>query len=382
MPHIELTDIKYLCFGVGGANGWVHVGILMALERELIRQGTTLGERIEGVSGASIGSLLALAVAMKFSATEISEFLRTSVEEYKDRFETPNLLGLASSLGLMSTDVLRDLVRDLVSRKYGRDHQDMTLGELHRLTKKRLYIATHNMTKMRGEILDHVSHPDLPLHKAVCMSSAIPGIFQPVLLDNSLYVDAAMSNELPYEVFNDMDSTLAFYLAADHKAVAPGDMSVLDFFSRLMSVLSLTTEAKINALPQHIKHHVLWLRVPCLVAKALQGFLLEDEQRERLIEIGAAAGSALVHYKMAVLSQAAILWLSSRRGLAVPVHAPPPEVAHIGVGDGAALLDGAYVPAQHPADAAAAVFGVVEGEPLAQCQLDDVRIDPPEELVP
>ena len=117
MPHIELTDIKYLCFGVGGANGWVHVGILMALERELIRQGTTLGERIEGVSGASIGSLLALAVAMKFSATEISEFLRTSTEDYKDRFETPNILGLASSLGLMSTDVLRDLVRDLVSRK-------------------------------------------------------------------------------------------------------------------------------------------------------------------------------------------------------------------------------------------------------------------------
>ena len=379
MPHIELTDIKYLCFGVGGVNGWVHVGILMALERELIRQGTTLADRIQGVSGASVGSLLAVAVAINFTATEIHDFLRESAVAYQDRFETPNLLELHMTKGLMSTDVLRDLVRDLLRRKFGKANQDMTLGELHRITKKRLHIATHNISKMRGEILDHVSHPTLPLPQAVCMSSAIPGVFQPVALGDSLYVDAGMSNELPYEPFNEMEATLAFYLATDHRHVEPAAMTIVEFFSRLTSGVSMKTVAKINALPQHLKHHVLWLRVPSLMSKALQGFLLDEEQRKTLVDIGAAAGSALVNYRVALLSQAAVLWISSRRGLAIPLHhAAPPEVPDVGVGDGAGALDGADVAAEHAAEPFGhpALAHVVAGEPPGERHLDQVRVDP------
>ena len=27
---MHLEDIRFLCFGVGGMNGWVHIGILLA----------------------------------------------------------------------------------------------------------------------------------------------------------------------------------------------------------------------------------------------------------------------------------------------------------------------------------------------------------------
>ena len=378
---MHIDDIKYLCFGVGGMNGWVHVGILGALERELIRRGTTMATQIRGASGASIGSLLAVAVALSLSAEEIKSFLLECTERYRNRIGTMKVMNLITKKGLLPTTALASAVQDLVARKFGQEMRQMTMAELYKLTNKACYITTHNITRTRGEVISHSTFPDLPVFKAVCMSCAIPGIFEPVEHNGSLYIDSAMSNELPFEVFNDMESTLAFYLVGDLKPIEPNAMTVQDLFYRITCAFSLITEAKINALPQHLKSHVLWLRVPCLIGKALQGFMLDNAERERLVNIGQAAGQALVHYKMAVLSQAATLYISSRRGLGATAHAAPKVPDIVICGDPAAP-DGPHVAGKDFFDPVAGPQTVLDPEPPGEGVLEQVHVDAVEQLPP
>ena len=369
---MHLEDIRFLCFGVGGMNGWVHIGILSALERELIRRGTTLAFQIRGASGASIGSLIAVAVVLSMSAEEIKAYFTECTEKYRHKMGTPNVVSLLTKKGLMSTDVLANVIRDLLARKFGTDMRDMTMGELHRLTQKTLFITTHNISKMRGEAISHTTHPDIPVHKAVCMSCAIPGIFEPVEHDRSLYIDSGLSNELPFEVFNNMEATLAFYLVGDHKPAEPDAITLQEFFYRITCTFGLSTEHKINQIPEHLKAHVLWLRVPNMFGKAIQGILLESDEQERLFNIGVAAGQTrLVHYEMAVLSQAATLYISSRRGLGVTLH-PGPKIADVVV-DGKLAAPDAPDVARKDAFQAGAAFA--EGEPQGQDVLDEVNVD-------
>ena len=369
---MHLEDIRFLCFGVGGMNGWVHIGILSALERELIRRGTTMATQINGASGASIGSLIAVAVVLSMSAEEIKAYFLECTEKYRHKMGTPNVVNLLTKKGLMSTDVLANVIRDLLARKFGNDMRDMTMAELHRLTQKTLFITTHNISKMRGEAINHTTHPDIPVHKAVCMSCAIPGIFEPVEHDRSLYIDSGLSNELPFEVFNNMEATLAFYLVGDHKPAEPDAITLQEFFYRITCTFGLSTEHKINGLPEHLKSHVLWLRVPNMFGKAIQGIMLESDEQERLFNIGVAAGQTrLVHYEMAVLSQAATLYISSRRGLGVTLH-PGPKISDV-------VVDGKFAAPDAPnvarKDAVQAGAALPENEPQKQDVLDNVNVD-------
>lgn len=377
---MHIDAVKYLSFGTGGMNGWIHVGVLSAVEKELIKRGTTLATRIRGVSGASVGSLVAVAVALSMSSEEIKAFYLDCTERYLTKAPQMNVMDLLSKKGLHPTTVLANVVKDLLARKFGEETRDMTLGEMFKLTEKACYITAHNITKTRGEVLHHTTHPHLPVHKAVCMSCALPGIFEPVEHDGSLYIDSGLSNELPFEVFNDMESTLAIYLVGDLKHTEPSAMTLQDYFYRITCAFSLNTEAKINALPQHLKSQVLWLRVPCLFGRALKGFALADAEREKLIEIGFAAGETLVHFKMAVLSQAATLYISSRRGLGVTVHTPP-KIADVLVGGDPAAPDRLDVPGEDLAQVSAAVDVDPEPEPQRKGVLEEVYVDAAKELV-
>jgi predicted acylesterase/phospholipase RssA len=304
-----ITTMEYVCFGVGGANGWVFVGVLTALEREYARHGLPLYHNLKGASGASVGSFLALATILKYGAVEFREFAKRCMIKYKKRLTEYNLLDLRTTKGLVSTSVIGDAVRDMIEQKLGDHHRDITLRELHALTGLHYVAASHNLSNERGELLDHLSAPDLAVCKAVQMSSAMPGVFQIVEHAGCVYTDSALSNALPYEAF-DLNRTLAFNVIAHHSHVRPEDMTVSDFCCRIASIYNATTEVKIAALPEHHKKRVLTLHVPCLSQNAARGFALTDAQRDRLINFGLIAGLTLFNYPTAVVAHAAMLYFT------------------------------------------------------------------------
>lgn len=305
---INIESIRYLSFGVGGSNGWVYIGVLQALEEELAKHNRVLFTQIKGISGSSVGSLAAVAVILQCNAVELAEFMIKSVDKYHDRLLPSNLLNFFENKGVLDSAVLGDIVKDLIGSKLGQDKRDITLSAMYERTHKILAFGSQNITLERAEILDHQSMPNLPVWRAVCMSCAIPFYFQPVEYNNCLYLDAGMSNPIPFSVFP-LHETMVCYIEGYHGYTTLKDMSITDFFCRIIHAFEQATHMRIEAMPPEMNSRFLKLRIPCLSYNAgneKSRFFVDEKSRQRLIEIGRTTTLSKFHFKAALLTQVAL----------------------------------------------------------------------------
>lgn len=326
MDHVDIDSVKFLVFGSGGANGWIFVGLMLAIERELAEKKRSLAPQLHGASGASVGSLMALSAVLGYGATELCEFFKRCTVKYRDVAGKMNLLEVWPKKGLMSTSVIGDVVRDMIEQKLGTGARSITLAELHARIDKRLVISAHNLSYDRNDLLDHVSSPHLEVATAIEMSCAMPGIFQPVVHADSMYQDGAMSNALPFEPF-DLAESLVFNVFGHQRYMPPAEMTFYDVFSRVTHIYNKTTRLKLDIVPAALQCRILSLEVPCLTGAALRGFILSDEERERLINVGLTAGLTMFHYHTAMISRAAFMYHHVHTAIRPPPPPPPPAAA-------------------------------------------------------
>ena len=55
--------------------------------------------------------------------------------------------------------------------------------------------------------------------------------------------------------------------------------------------------------PGMLEDRVLSIEIPCQMAHTMNGIVLPDEHRDRLIEVGRCAGLTLFHHRTAMVSQ-------------------------------------------------------------------------------
>jgi hypothetical protein len=299
---IDPGSVEYIVVGVGGANGWVYLGMLAAIEAEFKRANSTLQTAIKGAAGSSIGSMISVALVLQYTTTELMQFLETATAKYRTRLTEINVLDITRKRGLTSTQCIEDALNDMIAQKLGESKRGATLAELHAVTGRHLVIATHNLSRERGEMLDHLTFPNLAVARAVAMSCCIPGIFQMVEENDSLYVDAGVSNGLPIEVFP-ISQSLALHQRATHGYTAPGDMSLRDGFCRLIHGFDALCRNKIASLAPEDRRRVLSIEIPCQMAHTLNGIVLPDEYRDRLVDVGRCAALTLFHHRTAMVSQ-------------------------------------------------------------------------------
>lgn len=286
----------------------------MTLEEEFFQQGISLQSQILGTSGASIGSIFCLAILLNFRALEFNEFLKTSLVKYKDMISTLNFFQLSEHKGLIPIDVIRGLVQDMLTLKYGESNKEMTLKELYSYTHKDFIIATHNTSYERGELIDHKTSPELQVWKAAAMSCAIPVLFHAVPYRGCLYSDAGVSNGLPFEAFP-LEKSLVFNLFGHHTYVAQDEMSIQDFLCRFVHAYEILTMYKINAVPPHLRKRILSLKVPCLMQCAIEGFKLTDTERNKLVSIGKIGAMSLLKYKETLATHAITTYMNATHAI-------------------------------------------------------------------
>ncbi len=156
--------------GGGGARGFVHLGVLRALEEA--------GIPIDVVGGTSVGAVMGSLSAHDFSDAErveraVSAFTRNG------RIISPTFPLVALSSG---TKVNRLLAEYLGSTPI----EDLP---------RRFFCVSANLTRA-----EEVIHERGPLWRAVRASLSLPGIFPPVYADGDLLVDGAALDNVPAEI--------------------------------------------------------------------------------------------------------------------------------------------------------------------------------------
>ena len=60
-----------------------------------------------------------------------------------------------------------------------------------------MHIITFELNKFETIELSHTTHPELSLLQALTMSSSLPGIFMPTIIDNKCYIDGGVMCNYP-----------------------------------------------------------------------------------------------------------------------------------------------------------------------------------------
>jgi NTE family protein len=220
---------KTLVFEGGGVRGVIYPGALIALHEAGLLQ------TVQNFAGTSAGSGTAALLALGFSACE----LREEVEEYSFHelvdFSLPKALRnaffgieagtlfskLAAKKGFFSGDKLERKFDMIIQRKLC--SKALGLSTVRELPANSIHLAENGdcakykqatfasaldgniELKLTGFDITHgrlrwfsrESTPNMPISKAIRISSGIPFIFEPVEYEGALYLDGGVLRNLP-----------------------------------------------------------------------------------------------------------------------------------------------------------------------------------------
>lgn len=215
-----------LCLSGGGIRGYAHLGVLKAFEEE--------GLTFDAFSGTSIGAIIGSAYALGYSSDEIYAYaktiqfknflrlqprLRDNAEQ--SRFSGKNFLDARSLRLTPSAKVLIDLCVNFYGQKEFSD------------TKYPFYCVACDIQHGREVVFDSGSLPF-----AVACSSALPGVFTPVVTNDSILVDGYVMNNLPADVLK--NKGMDYVVCVDLKPI--GDHTPCrnaGYFETIFSVFDL-----------------------------------------------------------------------------------------------------------------------------------------------
>jgi NTE family protein len=258
-----------IALGGGGARGFAHIGALRVLEQEKIP--------VDVVVGTSVGSLVGALYADQGRVLD-AEFNALQVET-TDLFDY-RALSIFSG-GLIKGDRLEKFVREQVKS-----------ARIEQMAIPYAAVAV-DMKSGATVIFDHG-----PVAPAVHASCAIPGVFQPVVIDGVSYVDGGLTDPVPSDVARSLGADVVIAMAIPaptaEKNVPKNPIAVIH---RAISIMA----SEIGLLRS---------KEADVVIKAEVGKIDYDDfsQKKEIIEAGeAAARAALPAIRSAIAARTKVL---------------------------------------------------------------------------
>jgi len=175
-----------IALGGGGARGFIHLGVIKALEEK--------GITPDVISGVSAGAIVGAFIASGKKPDEIMELIKENkfLDYAKVRFPV---------MGLFTLENFEEHIKPHLSAKSFSD------------LKIPFYVAVSNLNSGRVEYFN-----EGPLITAIQASCSIPVLFSPVTINGQLYVDGGLLDNLPYKpLINKCDKIIAISILASEK---------------------------------------------------------------------------------------------------------------------------------------------------------------------
>ena len=236
----------------GGARGFAHVAVLEALEANRVP--------IDFIAGTSMGAVVGALYASGLSADAVREQLlavdwNATLQDVTDRdersfrnksFEGRNFLGLDLGVG---ADGLKLPLAALRGQKLALALNELTLetatvSDFDELPIPFRAMATDLATG------DPVALSNGSLATALRASMAVPVVFSPVEIDDRLYVDGGVANNLPIDVARDMGADRVIVVDTSSLRYTTSQLtSVVTVVDQLTNLLTRrNTEAQLESL--------------------------------------------------------------------------------------------------------------------------------------
>ena len=236
----DKNDLKVaLVLSGGGIKGYAHLGILRVLERENIK--------IDYITGTSIGALIGTLYSIGYSIDDIEKVL--------DIINVENFLETGSD----TTNLPLDKKESLKKYSFYINFDNELNFSLPKGLKgnRETYLVVKNLLKNYANIKNFDDFP-IPLRiiatnlntgetkafskgdvsKILIASMAIPTIFEPVEIDENIYVDGLVSRNLPVEEAYDMGADLVVASDIGAPIVKKDNYNILSVLSQISTIQS------------------------------------------------------------------------------------------------------------------------------------------------
>jgi NTE family protein len=179
-----------LALGAGGARGLAHVAVLEALDE--------MGVRPAAITGCSAGALIGVAYAAGMSGKEIRRYVLSLAH---DRGEIFSRMLAARRVGLV------DLVASGIGSSAAIDAEKFCEQFLPAVVPNEFDKLLIPLTVVASDLYrrTEVVLATGSLKRAVGASIALPGVVQPVVIEDRVLVDGGATNPLPFDLLRDHD---------------------------------------------------------------------------------------------------------------------------------------------------------------------------------
>lgn len=165
-----------LALAGGGARGLCHIGVLKVLEKENIK--------VHAISGTSMGALIGAIYSVGTPLEELEDYVRTLDWKSYLLFAELSFTGK----GIINSRKVEEILDKFLKEKTFADCKiDFNCVSLDLLTRQKILLGSGN------------------LKEAVRASISIPGLFDPVLIKETLLVDGGMVEPLPIRSLKELE---------------------------------------------------------------------------------------------------------------------------------------------------------------------------------
>jgi len=190
-----MDKIDTLVLSGGGIKCLSILGALSYLiEKKIIEDGFKGIKKIHYTSGSSIFTFPLLFGFNIRSAIEIFKDVDWSKIDLTEKMSINNLF---TNFGFTDTETYNYILEVFLENKGLR--KDITLKEVYEINKIELNFNVVNVTRDKYESLNYINSPDLPIIKAIRMTSNIPILFKPIEYNGDLFVDGGLIENIKYE---------------------------------------------------------------------------------------------------------------------------------------------------------------------------------------
>ena len=190
----------------GAVRGLSHIGILKVLEREKVY--------INFIAGTSIGALIGALYASGIKIDEIEQIVKTAKWRELVDFTIPKI-------GLIAGKKVEDYIKKILkNKKFEELSIPLSIVATDLNTGEKIIFNT-------GDVI-----------KAIRASISVPGIFEPILDNNSIFVDGGLVDPIPVDIVKGMgaDIVIAVDLTIDPNqadlVVKKEESAMTQFFER------------------------------------------------------------------------------------------------------------------------------------------------------
>lgn len=228
----------------GGSMGALQAGVLLVLVRK--------GFRPRRIVGTSVGALNGAFLAFHPTPDGAQELVEIWRGLEKERYLRINPVSIAYRLASRQTHLFRnDFLHQLIATH--------TVTDDFSATEVPFYVAATNLYTGRKHVFS-----EGPVSQAVLASTAIPGVFEPHLIDGQAYIDGGVVANLDLETAVELGSREILAIDLSHCFELPAPQSVAGVITRTVDIVmrdrvqrdmaALSGQARITLLQPEVQH--------------------------------------------------------------------------------------------------------------------------------